>query len=72
MKRNKLDPCPFCGGKNLEPTTFDIQDREGYPTHIRCADCGATGPWVYVPKRDGISDELIEVWNERTTLSFGE
>lgn len=72
MKRDRLDPCPFCGGNNLVSSTFNIKGREGYPTHIRCEDYGSTGQGVFVDKRDGLSDELIAVWNERATLSFGE
>lgn len=46
--------CPFCGGNDLG-VGHGTKDREGWPTWIYCADCGAQGPWFYT------HDESI--WN---------
>jgi Lar family restriction alleviation protein len=43
---SKPEPCPFCGGTDLS-ITRKTEDREGWPTCITCAGCGASGPWIY-------------------------
>jgi hypothetical protein len=39
-------PCPFCGNVDLG-IGRGTEDREGYPTYVYCAECGAQGPWIY-------------------------
>ena len=57
--------CPFCGGKEeIFTKVIDIEDREGWPTLIYCAECGAQGPFVYTPA-GGLTIELLDTWNER-------
>ena len=55
--KNKLKPCPFCGGK------AHIMDM-GYPHWIYCEDCGAK------VRGRGFGDEGVEesikAWNRRT------
>ena len=63
MSKSELKPCPFCGGSDLD-RSVDIQDREGFPVAVSCADCGAIGPWEYCKtKADDIA--AITAWNVR-------
>jgi hypothetical protein len=43
----KPKECPFCGNNNDLGVGRGTEDREGYPTYVYCADCGAQGPWIY-------------------------
>lgn len=64
-------PCPFCGSTNLIRSAR--QSGIGYEMHIRCKDCGATGPHVYTDQRDrkevlrnaNIQLLGIKYWNRR-------
>lgn len=40
-------PCPFCGNDEEFGIGRQTEDREGYPTYVYCAKCGAHGPWIY-------------------------
>lgn len=60
--------CPFCGGTDLS-IQQGTPDREGIPHNIFCEDCGAAGPWEYIP--DGQLTDVEECaertgWNERS------
>lgn len=46
----KLKPCPFCGGTKLN-IVRQTEDREGWPTALRCEDCGCDGPWIYTREK---------------------
>ena len=59
---DKLKPCPFCGGDDLD-VTVGTPDREGIPTLITCAECGAGGPWVYQSPMQ--SEDACNEWNRR-------
>ncbi len=58
-------PCPFCGGTELE-FTVGTTDREGIPTAVSCAGCGANGPWEY--EHDGCQCHAVTAWNKRDTI----
>lgn len=60
-----LDDCPFCGGHNFDVVTFDVSDREGYPTQITCSYCGASGPWDYSAEKNMLTVGLVDLWNSR-------
>ena len=60
-----LKPCPFCGNSDLELQT-GTKDREGTPTSVLCATCGAVGPWCYVPESD--LTEVNNLWNRRIPI----
>lgn len=64
----KPTPCPFCNSVDLE-TTVGTPDREGTPTALTCADCGATGPWAY--EADGGTELAKKRWNQRASTSQG-
>ena len=53
-ERDKLKPCPFCGGKPL--IYKSMLDRTVW---VVCSECGATSP-------SSFSEEtVIEAWNRR-------
>lgn len=63
-----INPCPFCGGSDIIITIVDTEDREGTPVALTCTDCGAQGPWSYVPEElTGCKESICEItkWNER-------
>ena len=64
----EIKPCPFCGhGDDLEVTT-GCEDMEGRPACIDCANCGASGPWEYIAKKDDVvisNPTLLRIWNQR-------
>ena len=47
-----LKPCPFCGGKNIDPSFWARNDGKSGPG---CDDCGATA-------------DSVEAWNTRAVL----
>ena len=65
MPKTELRACPFCGSGDIEASTFDGEDAEGWPTAMRCGDCGAMGPWVYASTIDGFDHEMLKEWNTR-------
>lgn len=56
----KLEPCPFDASKKLTVDHFD----DDY--HVRCEECGATGPsrrtWA----------EAVKAWNTRAPRNDGD
>lgn len=57
-----INPCPFCGGLELD-VQRGTEDREGFPTNLICACCGASGPWFY--EMDDSFTLALEGWNKR-------
>ena len=53
MSKNRLLPCPFCGGK-----VIGILRRAG-GNRVICRTCGAMGGI------DEVIDDAVEAWNER-------
>lgn len=51
---NELKPCPFCGSKNIEITSYGADI-----VFIQCDGCSATFPHFDCEK------EAIEAWNRR-------
>lgn len=60
-----MKPCPFCGSIDIIDILIDIRQKEGQLISVRCCDCGAEGPSVYVndPKRD--SCIAHQKWDDR-------
>ena len=56
MKEPKLNPCPFCGGKNI-----NLADYSGVIVFVQCDDCCATFPHF------DTKEEAINAWNRRAT-----
>ena len=54
MSKQKLKPCPFCGGE------ANIMHMDGYPYWVYCEDCG-----VKVYGRILDKEESIRAWNRR-------
>jgi Lar family restriction alleviation protein len=70
MRRDDLEPCPFCGGKEIAVHPLDLsQWGSGMPhpgsdaRYLHCDGCGADGPQSFY------SQEAIEAWNRRSALS---
>ena len=67
--KQKLLPCPHCGGK----ADFEIGSMDPDPNMtVQCQECGASGPTVFYWSEDGegIDEELgyskaARVWNTR-------
>lgn len=59
----ELKPCPFCGNDDDLDVSRGTEDREGYPTAICCAECGALGPWVYCDHENTL--DAAVAWNNR-------
>lgn len=55
----KLEPCPFDASTHLTVEHFD------HDYHVRCEDCGATGP----AKR--IWAAAVKAWNTRAPRTDG-
>lgn len=53
MDELTISPCPFCGSERVCTKNPFV----GWPYHVACEDCGATGP-----DRDS-RVEAIESWN---------
>jgi len=58
--RDKLEPCPFCGGK---PTYCLNEGYMDYCELIECAECGTTTPHKFRTRY-----EAIEEWNTRPAV----
>lgn len=69
MSENKLLPCPFCGGEELE---FQFSDIDGWVAHVRCNECddmiGPMSKCKYDDKFEAAED-ATEVWNRRPPTS---
>lgn len=60
MLGSKFNPCPFCGGKSIEPVDGE------YRTYFMCDTCGACGPKI--ENQLHVGDELAtaaDSWNKR-------
>ena len=60
----QVKPCPFCGCTVVEFQS-GVKDREGIPMNAVCVDCGAAGPWVYVPNIEIGEVKALGEWNIR-------
>ena len=57
MTKEKLKPCPFCGGRGQHKDGFS----DGWSfDYVECFDCGARTNEFY-----GGSSKAIEAWNRR-------
>lgn len=56
------EPCPYCGGDNLEPAQW----RKRSTWFVRCKDCAATGPSLGRSKA-----EAIRLFNTRKERKQG-
>lgn len=66
----KLEPCPFCGSENTDPSFARGEDQQGKPTiGAGCMDCGACGPMVRHPINSTGYKEAAEPWNMRAQLA---
>lgn len=69
---DKFAPCPFCGGTDLG-VRRGTEDREGFPTYVYCADCGAQGPWIYTRDKSVFTCTRVACretgWNKRYTAA---
>ena len=69
-------PCPFCGEASDLCIGRGTEDREGFPTYVYCAECGAQGPWFYTREKAAFTS--LEVcaemsrWNARAALAEKE
>ena len=61
-EKNKLLPCPFCGG---EAHVTCSPDDPQYSV-VNCESCGLQAQWHY----DGEEDTIVH-WNTRTTEESG-
>jgi Lar family restriction alleviation protein len=65
----EIKPCPFCGSSDLG-IGRSKEDREGYPTYVYCATCGASGPRIYTRDKAVFTCTAFACektgWNERT------
>ena len=64
MEKNKLKPCPFCGG-----TVRIMHDPDGTPNGVHCK-CGAFTRFVFMPKVVGetfgdVQERIALRWNRR-------
>lgn len=67
-----LRPCPFCGGKRIEPFVQHEKFNTPVMMCVHCADCGATGPTShedYVSNIENVLAFAIERWNARINQS---
>lgn len=52
-----IEPCPFCGGNNIEVDAAGLyDDDESYTEWMVCTDCSICGP---------ASKNAVESWNRR-------
>ena len=77
--KEKLLPCPFCGGKGLRKTENSCVDMQFDDDHdyfwVECKECGARTKAIHIKNaryRNTCKDELIEAetkadnaWNTR-------
>jgi len=61
--------CPFCRGRILTARVEHDQDRLAlaYRAKVRCAACGATGPWseAWMPDQDQAVESACKRWKRR-------
>jgi Lar family restriction alleviation protein len=65
----ELKPCPFCGDRDIEPMLV-VGVAYGF---MRCNQCGAEGPRVYVGIAAADDDEdrvIFNKWNLRSNVEF--
>lgn len=68
-----LDPCPFCGGTNIDAAEVSVSGEHGRQVAAGCEDCGAHGPLLNVDHDNEkgwfVEGETIEksaaAWNDR-------
>lgn len=58
--KEKLEPCPFCGSKNLSIRVDDNNYK--IPYFVNCDDCNTEGPQVYGNEE---KFDPIKAWNTR-------
>ena len=52
-----IEPCPFCGGNNIEVDAAGAYDNDdSYTEWMVCTDCDIVGP---------ASKDAVESWNKR-------
>jgi len=56
MEKEKLKPCPFCGGKHIR-LTEGVKSKE--INFCECVDCRMDGPMSNTPK------DAVTLWNIR-------
>ena len=65
MTEPEIKPCPFCGSKDVKPTTyFGGDDCEEW--RVFCCDCEAHGPPKYESRNENPID-AINSWNRAGT-----
>lgn len=70
---NKLKPCPFCGGRNLDLEVdghYD-EDNDSYEFYafIECNDCKAYLSNKHLPDdEEEAKEEITAIWNKRTEI----
>lgn len=63
MRVNDLEPCPFCGGTDIDPEELGYN---GLGHHV-CRDCHASGPTA-----EKTHANSAKAWNKRALLSSGD
>jgi hypothetical protein len=63
----KLKPCPFCGGNNVEYTICNVPFNDVIKNHFAgCIDCNIGFTVVSTnPKYGTIQESLTKEWNNR-------
>lgn len=66
MTYQKPKPCPFCGGTDVVPTTYEniVPDAMS----VFCRGCGCSGPVSLI--ESGVS-KAVDDWNRRACKSCG-
>ena len=61
-----LEPCPFCGSKNVKVHRYDYVVNREPDAFAQCHDCSTTGP-------NGKTEaEAADAWNTRAARAQGE
>jgi hypothetical protein len=64
MKKKKLKPCPFCGGK--ADFLIGSEGNGGEWHYVECIECQSSGPYVnYADHNIAIKDALSFAWDTR-------